>query len=134
MKKTLAILLILLTFSCSVEDDSPETYHEILPVESAIVPDEFELNEVYDIQLTYIRPTNCHAFYDIYYAKSENERTVAIISTVFPNDACETIDAELEISFNFKPTETGSYIFKFWQGEDDNGEDEYMIVEVPVVE
>ena len=28
----------------------------------------------------------------------------------------------------------GSYIFKFWQGTDDNGEDLYLTVEVPVVE
>jgi hypothetical protein len=42
----------------------------------------------------------------------------------------ELVDA----TFNFIVTSNGTYIFKFWQGEDDNGNDLYYIVEVPVVE
>jgi hypothetical protein len=39
------------------------------------------------------------------------------------------LDAETETSFIFEASEGGSYIFKFWQGENN-----YMVVEVPVVD
>ena len=135
MKKLLICLIAIATFSCSVNDDGPTSYNELLPIESAIVPESFEVGETYEITITYLRPTTCHAFSDIYYAKYNNERTVAVISTVYEsNGQCTTIESELEASFNFKATETGSYIFKFWQGEDENGEDTYLVYEVPVLD
>ncbi|WP_452225525.1 hypothetical protein [Lacinutrix chionoecetis] len=135
MKKLLILIIGLVTFSCSLSDDSPTDYQELLPVEEAVLPEEFVLNETYEITLVYLRPTTCHAFSDIYYLKENNERTVAVISTVFQsNGNCTALGTELEATFNFKATQTGSYVFKFWQGEDDNGEDTYLTVEVPVVE
>ena len=37
-----------------------------------------------------------------------------------------------EVTFNFMVTGNGSYIFKFWQGEYANGDDQYLTIEVPV--
>ena len=135
MKKLLICLFTLSIFSCSIGDDTPDTHFEILPVESIVIPEEFDLGVTYEIMLTYIRPSTCHAFNDIYYVAELNERTVAIVTTVFNGgNNCEEIATELETSFNFKATSSGSYIFKFWQGEDDNGEDQYLTIEVPVID
>ena len=134
MKKILFILLTLILFSCSVEDDNLDTHFEIIPVESAVLPDEFVLGNLHLIQLTYIRPSTCHAYNDIYYVSESNERTVAVMTKIFDNGDCEEISTVLEASFDFRATELGSYIFKFWKGTDDEGEDIYMTVEVPVVE
>jgi len=135
MKKILFILLTFVLYSCSISDDSLNTHYEILPVESAVVPEEFVLNEIYPIELTYLRPSTCHAFNNIYYVAESNERTVAIVTKVFnSNSNCEEISTELEASFNFQPTEIGSYIFKFWQGTNDADEDLFLTIEVPVIE
>ena len=135
MRNLLFSFFALFIFSCSLSDDTNENYFEILPIESVIIPEEFELNEVYEITLNYLRPTDCYAFNDIYYLRENNERTVAIIAEVFSNNGfCEEINTELERTFNFQATSTGSYIFKFWQGEDVDGEDQYLIVEVQVIE
>jgi len=135
MRKIIFILLPFILFSCSLEDNSLDTYFELVPVESAVVPDEFVLGNLHLITLTYIRQTTCHAFNDIYFVADSNERTVAVTNIVYDsNGNCEEISDELETSFNFRATELGSYIFKFWKGKDDDGEDLYMTVEVPVVE
>ena len=89
--------------------------------------------------MTYLRPTTCHAFSDIYFLSDSNERTVAVISNFFTSNApCDEIFTELQTSFDFKVTDPGpgldSYIFRFWQGEDDNGQDMFLTIEVPVVE
>lgn len=127
-------MLAVCTLSCSVGDDSDNSYNELLPVEEALVPTEFERGETYDINITYIRPTTCHAFNDIYYVSESNERTIAVVATVFQNNNCSGSETLTEASFSFKATTEDLYIFKFWQGEDENGEDQYLIVEVPVVD
>ncbi|WP_034042260.1 hypothetical protein [Wocania ichthyoenteri] len=134
MKKLVALSLALFLFaSCSIDDDSTNYSFEILPIESVDIPNEFTLGEVYPITVSYFRPSTCHSFKEFYYLKENNQRTVAAINYVFDNNSCETLTEELvEATFNFIVTSNGSYIFKFWQGEGDNGEDQYLIIEVPV--
>lgn len=135
MKRLVVFCLTLMLFaSCSVDDDSTSFSFEVLPVESVDIPDEFELGETYPITVSYLRPSTCHGFKEFYYLKENNERTVAPITYVFDNDDCETLEDNLvEATFNFIVTSNGSYIFKFWQGEDTDGETQYLIIEVPVV-
>ena len=131
----LVICLTLILASCSVNDDSPNYSFEILPVESVDIPDSFILGETYPITVSYYKPSNCHTFREFYYVKNNNERTVAPINYVFDKASCETLENELvEEAFNFVVTGNGSYVFKFWQGQDDDGEDQYLIIEVPVSE
>ncbi|XMO87844.1 hypothetical protein AAFN75_06030 [Algibacter sp. AS12] len=136
MKKLLVLCLtLILCASCSIDDDGTRYSFEILPVESVDIPDEFELGEIYPITVTYLNPSSCHSFKEFYYLKENNERTVAPITYVFDENNCETFEnEEVEATFNFKVTGNGSYIFKFWQGEDADGETQYLTIEVPVVE
>ncbi|GAA4235621.1 hypothetical protein GCM10022291_18040 [Postechiella marina] len=136
MKRLFILSFILVLFSaCSTDDNYPNYDLEILPVESVDIPDEFELGEAYPITISYLKPTSCHQFSELYYVKSTNERTVAIIDYVFDGNDCETLENELvETTFNFIVNSNGSYIFKFWQGKNDQDEDQYLIIEVPVVE
>ncbi len=131
-------LLCLLTISlasCSVDSDLPDFHTEYLPVESVTMPSEFVFGEVYTIHLSYLRPSGCHIFNNFYYASEGNQRTVAIITTVYSNPDCQIFDNEIvEVSFDFMANSTGTYVFRFWQGKDTNGNDTYYIVEVPVVE
>ncbi|WP_232731944.1 hypothetical protein [Confluentibacter lentus] len=119
--------------SCSLDEDSQNFRDEILSIESVDIPDSFSMGQTYPITVTYLRPSTCHLFREFYYAKDNNIRTVAVINYKFIKDDCEELENELvEATFNFTPTSNGSYVFKFWQGEDDNGENQYLIIEVPV--
>ncbi|WP_345006233.1 hypothetical protein [Snuella lapsa] len=134
MKKFLVFCMTLVLFSaCSIDNDGTNYDLEVLPIESVDIPDEFALGETYPITISYLKPSTCHAFKEFYYLKDNNERTVAAINYVFEKDNCEALENELvEATFNFVVTSNGSYIFKFWQGEDENNEDQYLIIEVPV--
>jgi hypothetical protein len=136
MKKLIICLIMAtITFSCSLTNEStPVDTQELLPIENIDIPEEFELGQTYEIAITYLRPTTCHAFNDIYYLKQGNERTVAVVSTIFSsNGNCEALtDTVLGATFDFEATEPGSYVFKFWKGKDSEGQDTYLTVEVPV--
>lgn len=138
MKKFIFLCLIsVFAVSCSVSDNDSgiNYYFEFLPIETADVPDTMVLNETYQINVTYYRPSTCHSFNDFYFQKNGNERTVAVINRVIESDNCEDLADDLvEVSFNFVCLYSGSYVFKFWQGLDDNDNDLYYEVEVPVVE
>lgn len=135
MKKLVVLFVALVSFaSCSVDDDG-NFYNEILPIESVDMPEYFVLGKIYPITVKYMRPAGCSVFYDFYYRRELNERTVAVINSTFPNKNCGLSEpSEAEATFNFKVTGNGTYIFKFWQGKDENETDLYYIVEVPVRE
>jgi len=136
MRKVLILSFILVLMgSCSVESDDPIFRNEILSIESVDIPDSFTLGEVYPITVYYLKPSNCHFFREFYYTKENNTRTVALINYKYLYDDCEELEDELvEATFDFHVTSNGSYIFKFWQGEDINGENQFLTIEVPVTD
>lgn len=134
MKIIFIYLIALMAFSCSLpEDNTVRSTPEVLPIETAILPPFFEFGQTYEINLSYILPSDCHTFDNIFFqAEDDNERVIAIISSVFPGTDCMQTDNEVETSFDFFVNDTGLYTFKFWQGEDSNGNDIYLTIEVPV--
>lgn len=132
------ILLFSLIFSlasCSLQDDGPSFHTELLPISEVEIPQEFQLGQTYTIKVWYQRPSTCHVFDGFYYDKNLNIRTVAVRSAVVHNNDCQELSDQLvEASFNFYVTSNGSYIFKFWQGTNENGEDVFYEVEVPVID
>jgi hypothetical protein len=133
MKKIFLLSFLMFSlFSCSIEDDTPNFYTEVLPVESVDMPDAFQFGNVHEIKLTYFKPTGCHVFNNFFYEIDQDQRTVAIITTVNTSPDCNQNAVLEEVSFNFEVNSPGPYTFRFWQGADENGIDTYLIIEVPV--
>ena len=135
MKKIVLFIVLITSFlGCSLDDDNTSYTYDVLPVDSYIVPASFTLGETYEIKLEYQKPTSCHIYQGIYYDKNLNTRTIAIQTAVQNNQVCtQQIPPLSEVSFNFMVNNTGSYIFKFYKGEDAGGKDIFEEVEIPVV-
>lgn len=135
MKKIVLFLTVITTLlSCSNDNDSPSYTYNVLPVVSYTVPTSFTLGKTYEIKLKYQKPTSCHIYQGIYYDKESNTRTIAVQTAVQNDQVCSMeIPPISETSFNFIPTNTGSYIFKFYKGKDTTGKDIFESVEIPVV-
>lgn len=136
MKKNLILSFILLSLgSCTLDNDVDDFQLEILPIESVDIPESFTMGQTYPITVSYYVPTTCHLFKEFYYDRKNNVRTVAVIDYKYLNKNCQELENRLvEATFNFQVTSNGSYVFKFWQGEDENGENQYLTIEVPVIE
>lgn len=134
MKKILALIgIFLLVISCSPESDEPNVHFELLPIESVVMPTEFNVNTENQIVIKFFRPTTCHGFNGFYYTKEDNTRTVAVESFVLEkNDCAPLTNQELEQTLRFKPTETGTFLFKFWKGKDVNGDNIFEEISVDV--
>ncbi|MBT8253198.1 MAG: hypothetical protein HKN00_08595 [Flavobacteriaceae bacterium] len=139
MKKLILLFVILVTWNCTT-DDAPinQISFEILPIRSVIdMPETVNFNDVYTIHYTYVLPTTCHSFNDLYYLTEGEVRTVAVISQVINETEtiiCESLpEEEIQGTFTFHVlNNAGTYIFKFWQGINENGVDQYLVYEVPI--
>ena len=137
MKKFLLLIVVFIVTltSCSIEnDDSTNYYLEVLPIDSVVVPEQFVYGETYQIFITYTRPNTCYLFNDFIYEINGHERIVAIVNTVYPSTNCIETPESVTVSFDFSVHGTETYLFKFYQGQNDEGIDQYHLVEVPVVE
>jgi hypothetical protein len=106
----------------------------VLPIDSFVVPTSFTLGQTYSIKLKFQKPTSCHYYQGIYYDKNLNTRTIAVQTAAQKDQVCtQEIPPLSEVSFNFFVTSNGSYIFKFYKGEDAAGKDIFEEVEIPVV-
>ena len=137
MKKTFLFILCCITIllnSCSLEDDSVNIQFVPLQIISADFPDSFTLNETYNINVTYIIPNNCVAFegFDISFIDTTSRNIVAIGSERV-GEVCNLIAVEAQDSFEFTCLYEGTYYFRLWTEELENGEQQYVEIEVPVV-
>ncbi len=136
MRKLLIIVLLTSLFSCDIgSDDSPNFQSEIMSITSVDIPSEFVFGDTYEITVFYQRPNECYTFERfLTQAGADNTRIVAVIDTRYFEDDCNTPPVSAEVSFNFTVASQDTYTFQFYQGTSSNGEDQYLIVEVPVVQ
>ncbi|MCX2681210.1 hypothetical protein OOZ15_14755 [Galbibacter sp. EGI 63066] len=145
MKKFFVLIMCSLTLlsfnSCSIDDDDAANFHyETLEITDAVFPEFFEYGKVYNIEFSYVRPTSCHVYsgFDFNHTNTDStmtERTIFAISTVLEESDCETLtDTEGVDSFDFEVRYRDTYTFKFYTGDDENGEKQYLTYEVPVQE
>lgn len=137
MKKKFTFLIALVTLSCSLDDgnDTIEIFNESLPIEAANLPDQFKRNQIYDVTLTYSKPTNCHIYRDLLFKRDINEITIEVLAEKYIQEgvACDSLGKAYETTFKFPALQGDNYMFKFWQGKNDQGEDIYLEIDVPVV-
>lgn len=135
MKKIISLLVLFFIFSACSTDTEPNYSLKLMPIESVDIPTEFTLGQTYPITVHYTRPTTCHYFNNLYYDKDLNVRTIAVECAIKQANNCQDLtgdDALGDYTFNFYVTSNGSYIFKFYQGKDENGENIFLEYEVPV--
>jgi hypothetical protein len=138
MKRVFFLLLVasftLLT-SCDIDDDV--NYHfEALQVKSVEMPEAFDYGEIYKIKVTYFRPNNCTFFegFDVVKEDLTTRKVVTIGTVIEDQEDCSGTGEDLVATFNFEVLYDEPYLFRYWTGEDANGEPSYLEITVPVNE
>ena len=127
------IALIFILHSCNKDDDKNNVTFSKLQIVEAELPDTFRLGASYQVWTTYIRPNDCTYFqgFDVY-SDTVSSRTVTAIGASYTDRVCEQDEVEVTDFFVFKVIYDQTYKFRFWKGEDDAGNPEFMEIEVPV--
>ena len=133
--KGLPVLFFLLSVAgCDVSDDGANYYFVPLQITGVTVPESFQLNETYEIGVTYLRPNSCTGFqgFDVISQDSADTviRRVVAIGAEFQEASCPEVNEELQASFQFICLYSKPYLFRFYTGDDANGVPQYLEVEV----
>ena len=111
----LTLVLAFLCNGCSIDDDGANFHFTALEIVDAEVPESFVLNKTYKIK------------------DSLTTRSVVAIGAVRTDiDDCMEELIQETASFNFQVIYTEPYTFKFYTGDNSEGEAEYLEIVVPV--
>ncbi|GGX29892.1 hypothetical protein [Aquimarina muelleri] len=135
IKIVFIFFLVTIFIGCSNDDDGTRFFYELVSVHEVTLPDQFNRGETYTISVSYYRPTDCHSFSGFDYNRLGNERTVSIVNLVIDEYNCKELEEKdlIEASFDFFVGQEDSYVFRFWQGRNENGDNQFLIIEVPVL-
>lgn len=137
MKKAILIFCCILVFfsisGCSLDNTDENFQFTTLEVSSADFPDSFDHSQIYEIDVTLIRPNGC-TFFEGFEVDSVNTttRVITAIGTVLTDASCTEAIEEVTATFNFRVDYTETYLFRFYSGNDDAGNAKYLEYEVPV--
>lgn len=134
MKKEIILFIFistLLLYACS-DIEQPNYAYKFLPIESATTPANFTFGKIDSISIKYSLPNGCHFFKDLYYEYQDTIRVVAVTALVQLDEICTQAIIEKTYTFPIKVMQEEDYVFKFWKGEDNNGNAIFEEVIIPV--
>lgn len=138
MKKAIIIFALFglcsLFYSCDLDDDTQNFHFTTLSVVEVNLPESFKVNTTYDFEVTYVRPDSCTFFEGFDVTKTaETDRDVLVIGSVITDDvACAQAVEEVVAIFEFTVLFTEDYHFRFYSGQDSEGNPTYLEYTVPV--
>lgn len=133
-----AIAVAFISVSCSLDDDGVNFNYTTLRTVSAELPESFDFGRVYTVNVNLLRPDDCTlAEVEDFNVRrlatdSTNIRVIAPIGIVLDKEECAELNQEFQDSFQFEVLYTEPYIFRFYIGDDADGEAEFLEIEVPV--
>ncbi|MGB7392951.1 MAG: hypothetical protein WA913_01020 [Pricia sp.] len=133
-----AIATALTAVSCDFDDDGVNFNYTTLRTVDAELPDSFDFGRVYTVNVDLLRPDDCTLAevetFDVRQTSTDstNIRTIAAIGIVLDNEECAEVEQEFQDSFQFEVRYTDPYVFRFYTGDDANGDPEFLEIEVPV--
>lgn len=137
MKKFLAFAavsaLLVSLASCNNDDGGPTTEFNQLKITAADLPASFTLGALEEIPITYELPDDCTRFDSFQLLTPlDTVREVVVIGARRDNGACNPTATEATETLIFQVLFDITYTFKFWQGDDAQGNPQYLEVNVPV--
>lgn len=125
---TLICVVTMWMGGCDIDND--QNFHFVtLRIVDADVPESFDQNEVYDITVTYERNNGCVFFegFDVQDVDLTTRNIVAIGSELTNTDtACTQAVEQVEANFTFRVLYTEPYLFRFYTGDDEDGNPQYL--------
>jgi hypothetical protein len=133
MKKVILLLLTIICFSACFDDNDLASFTLVdLPIDSYTVPDSFTFGEKDSITVRYILPDGCHSFNNLFYQIQDTARIVAVRAFLNLDRECTSAIFEEEYKFAVNVSQEEDYLFKFFKGQNDDGENIFEEVTVPV--
>lgn len=128
----ISILLTLLFGATSCVDDEPTVQVDFYyrTIDSIEIGPINRPNEITEIKTYYTRVNSCERFFDYEYYAFDYNRQVRLITGIAEEEGCEEISEADYAIIKFRPRYSGPYVFKFWNGYNEDGSPKYIEKEI----
>jgi len=128
------MVTLTLTLFAGCNLDEGQNFHlQLLEIAGAELPERFVLGETYEIPVLFRRDDSCTFFEGFDVTRDEpNTRNVVAIGSVLTDADCVTTEDEVEALLRFNVAFNEPYLFRFYTGNDADGEPVYIEYEVAV--
>jgi len=138
MKAKLIALIALVSIafsSCSLGDDDALEYRlQVVGITDVEILDPFVFGQVNEIIVKYNIPNTCQKFLGFDVNRDLNQREIYVVTEYIGDPNCLEQNIPEEQSLRFLPTSNGTIVLKFYTGNNDNGEREFIEIVVDVQE
>lgn len=133
LKWMVGLFLIGIT-AVSCLDDEPvmNVTYSYRPIDSVQIDSIYPARQVTDIKTFFTTTNGCQQFFDYEYTAVGNERTVSVVTSQIEGSGCTDVVETESYTLQFKPEQSGTYTFRFWNGKDAEGQDVFIIREIVV--
>ena len=120
--------------ACAPGDDDYPVF-VLGPIQEVEPPASYRVDSISEFTIRYSRPNTCHLFNGFYYVPNGLTRTVAVEYAKMDRTDCEVEQNPVyEVPLRFKPRNSGTYLFRFWDGQNSDGSNHYLEIEAIVPE
>ncbi len=133
MKTIFSICLVLfLSTACSNSGDNFIVAEEVVPITTVTAPETLTVGTVATFTIAFSIPSTCHDFLRLNFGTSTDQRTVSVVTSVREGNCNPLSNASQSISFEITPDAPGMFTFKFFTGNDSQGNPTFIIKEYDV--
>jgi len=122
--------------SCQIDPEDENTHVEKIPVFDIQLPDGMTANFEYNITFKYALQNGCYSFFEVDVTDdnlpNKNIREITAFAEIANDSNCTLEYSEEIFSLSFSPMESKIYLFKFWNGQNDQGVDQFEEYELVV--
>jgi len=105
----------------------------LLPIKELVeVPGILSYQETSYFKVKFELPNSCYHYFGLDYRYRGNQRIVAIRAIKDLDETCTQQTIPLTTTFQVLATQRDDYVFKFWKGADNQGNDIFETVIIPV--
>ncbi len=132
MKKLFLLLLVGISVASCDLGSNDNTQYVLGPVQDVTMASTYKVDSISEITVRYTRPNDCHIFQGYYYSAEGMTRNCAIEFAKVDASDCQEDQTVYELPLRFKPRYAGTYLFRFWDGTNEDGTQHFFEAEAVV--
>jgi hypothetical protein len=118
--------------SCNLSDDGDTNHYELGPVKDVTMASAYKVDSISEIIIRYKRPSQCDYLSGYYYEAQGMTRVCAMEYLKTDHSDCPADTVTYQVPLKFKPRSIGTYTFKFWDGNNDDGTEHFFVADAVV--
>lgn len=134
MKYLFFLVLSFSLLACTSNSDNFIEFEELGSITAVDGPETVIVGQQSAFVITYRVPENCYSFQRLDFSINGNERVIAVVFAITDNDCTPLSNFTEQVTFDIQPEATGVFIFKFFSGNDPQGQPTFITKEVTVTD